>query len=186
MRFVVTGEWRQNRLLRLILAAFLVYVALFWLTNALLFFTHMGFSYEAVVAHYLGSEEAFAQPRSFKVLLEVSHAHLFSMGILLLTMTHLVLFVPIGGSVKALLVVASFAAALADEAAGWLIRYVHPGFAYLKLAGFAGLQITLAAMIVLVAGTLWRPAPGVPGPRRRVRQSRHAEPPVDGGPSGVS
>ncbi len=38
MRFVVTGEWRQNHLLRLILAAFLVYVALLWLTNALLFF----------------------------------------------------------------------------------------------------------------------------------------------------
>jgi hypothetical protein len=185
MRFVVTGEWRQNRLLRLILAAFLVYVALFWLTNALLFFTHMGFSYDAVVAHYLGSEEAFAQPRSFKVLLEVSHAHLFSMGILLLTMTHLVLFVPLGGSTKAVLVAASFAAALADEAAGWLVRYVHPGFAYLKLAGFAGLQLALAAMTVVVAGTLWRPAPGMPGKRRRPRR-RHAEPPVDGGPSGLA
>ncbi len=183
MRFVVTGEWRQNRLLRLILAAFLVYVALLWVTNALLFFTQMGFSYASVVEHYLGSEAAFSQPRSFKVLLEISHFHLFAMGILLLTMTHLVLFVPLGGSVKALLVVVSFAAALADEAAGWLIRYVHPAFAYLKLAGFAGLQITLAAMTVLVAGTLWRPAPGMPGSRRRPR-SRYAEPPVDGGPSG--
>lgn len=183
MRFVVTGEWRQNRLLRLILAAFLVYVALFWLTNAFLFFAHMGFSYDGVVGHYLGSEEGFAQPRSFKVLLEVSHAHLFSMGILLLTMTHLVLFVPLGGSTKAVLVVAAFGAALADEAAGWLIRYGHPGFAYLKLAGFAGLQITLAVMTFLVARTLWRPAPGVPGKRRR-RRRRHPEPPVDGGPSG--
>ena len=183
MRFVVTGEWRQNRLLLLILAAFLGYVALFWLTNLLLFFAHMGFSYDAVVAHYLGSDEGFAQPRSFKVLLEVSHAHLFSMGILLLTMTHLVLFVPLGGSTKAALVVAAFASALADEAAGWLIRYVHPGFAYLKLAGFAGLQITLAAMIVVVAATLWRPAPGMPGKRRR-RRRRHAGPPVNGSPSG--
>jgi hypothetical protein len=185
MRFVVTGEWRQNRLLRLILAAFLLYVALLWVTNALLFFTQMGFSYASVVEHYLGSEERFLQPRSLKVLLEISHFHLFAMGILLLTMTHLVLFVPLPGGVKAALVVASFASALADEAAGWLVRFAHPGFAYLKLAGFAGLQVSLAAMVVLVAGTLWRPPAGVPGAKRRARR-RYAEPPVDGGPSGPS
>jgi len=43
-----------------------------------------------------GSDAAFTQPRSFKVLLEISHFHLFAMGILVLTMTHLVLFAPIG------------------------------------------------------------------------------------------
>lgn len=183
MRFVVTGEWRQNHLLRLILAAFLVYVALLWVTNALLFFTQMGFSYASVVEHYLGVEERFTQPRSLKVLLEISHFHLFAMGILLLTMTHLVLFVPLRGAVKAGLVVASFASALADEAAGWLVRFVHPGFAYLKLAGFAGLQAALGAMVILVAAAVWRPPAGDPGrPSRRRARARYAEPPVDGGP----
>ena len=36
MRFVVTAEWRENHLLRLILAGFLVYVVLLWVTNTLL------------------------------------------------------------------------------------------------------------------------------------------------------
>ncbi|NKB16323.1 MAG: hypothetical protein HC774_04740, partial [Sphingomonadales bacterium] len=89
MRFVVTGEWRENHLLRLILASFLVYVVIFWITNALLYFARMGLSYESVVAHYQGDAERFLTPRSYLVLLEISHAHLFAMGILLLTLTHL-------------------------------------------------------------------------------------------------
>src|SRR5262245_5342508 len=115
MRYVVTGEWRENHLLRLILSLFLVYVAAFWVTNAALFFAHMDFSYAAIVAHYAGSEETFAQPRSYKVLLEVSHFHLFAMGVLILTMTHLVLFAPIAVSTKTWLVVLSFVSALLDE-----------------------------------------------------------------------
>ncbi len=35
MRFTVTGEWRRNSLLRLIIVAFLVYGAALWVTNAL-------------------------------------------------------------------------------------------------------------------------------------------------------
>ena len=159
MRFVVTGEWRQNHLLRLILACFLVFVVLLWVTNAVLFLGQMGFSYGGVVRHYLGDEAAFLEPRSFKVLLEISHFHLFAMGILLLTMTHLVLFVPLSGATKAWIIVLSFAGALLDEGSGWLVRYVHPGFAWAKLAGFATLQVTLAAMIGVVGWAVWAAPP---------------------------
>jgi hypothetical protein len=159
MRFVVTAEWRENHLLRLILAAFLVYVVLLWVTNALLFFVHMDLTPASVVAFYRGSEEQMTQPRSYKVLLEISHFHLFAMGILVLTMTHLVLFVPVAVGAKAALIVAAFATALLDEASGWLVRYVHPGFAWTKLAGFVGLQTTLAALVALVGWAVWRTPP---------------------------
>ena len=53
MRFVVTGEWRENRLLALILIWFLVFGVGVWLTNLLLYLGQMGLSYESVVAHYL-------------------------------------------------------------------------------------------------------------------------------------
>jgi hypothetical protein len=166
MRFVVTAEWKENHLLRLVLAAFLVYVALFWVTNAALFFVHMGLGYAPVVEHYLGSAEGFGQPRSFKVLLEVTHFHLFAMGILVLTMTHLVLFVPLGVPTKAVLVVATFASALLDEASGWLVRYVHPAFAYLKLASFLALQASLGATVAIVGWAVWRTPPNAYGSRR--------------------
>jgi hypothetical protein len=159
VRFVITAEWKENHLLRLILAAFLVYVCIFWVTNALLYFARMGLSYESVVAHYQGDAARFLTPRSYLVLLEISHAHLFAMGILLLTMTHLVLFVPIGIQTKAALIIASFLSALLDEAGSWLVRFVHPGFAYVKILGFVGLEVTLGLMIAIVGYAVWRTPP---------------------------
>lgn len=150
MRFVVTGEWTQNRLLRLIIVWFLVYSTGLWLTNALLFFSQIGLRYESIVAFYRGSEAQFMPARSYKVLLEISHFHLLAMGIFILTLTHLILFVPFTPQVKYWLIHLTFFSALSDEAAGWLIRFVHPIFAYYKIGAFMLLQTTMAALIITV------------------------------------
>ncbi len=152
MRFVITGDWDRNRLLQTIIVLYCFYVALLWVTNALLYFEKMGLDYASVVAYYLGDEDRFLSPRSYQGLLEVSHFHLFAMGMLLLVLTHLVLFVPLRAVTKAWLVALPFAAALLDEASGWAVRFVDPAFAYAKIAGFLLLQTSLAA---LVAIALW-------------------------------
>jgi len=172
MRFVVTAEWKENHLLRLVLGWFLIYVALLWITNVLLFFSQMSLDPTVVAEFYRGAEERFNRPRSFKVLLEISHFHLFAMGILILTMTHLVLFAPLTVRTKAMITIVSFSSALLDEASGWLIRFVHPGFAYLKIGAFLTLQLALASMVVIVGWAVWstppsgyggEPAPGASG-----------------------
>jgi len=152
LRFVITGEWRRNRLLQTIVILYAVYVGLLWITNALLYFQKMTLAPSSVVAYYLGSEENFLEPRSFQGLLEVSHFHLFAMGMLLLVLTHLALFVPVSNRVKAWLVVLPFAAALLDEGSGWLVRFVHPAFAWAKVGGFLSLQ---ASLFALIAVSLW-------------------------------
>jgi hypothetical protein len=152
LRFVVTGEWTRNRLLQTIVVLYALYVVGLWVTNALLYFSKMGLGPDSVVAYYLGSEEQFLSPRSYQGLLEVSHFHFFAMGMLLLVLTHLMLFVPIRGSLKAWLIAVPFLAGFVDEGAGWLVRFAHPGFAYLKIAGFLLLETSLA---VLVAVSLW-------------------------------
>ena len=152
LRFVITGEWSRNRLLQTLVALYSIYVAALWLTNALLYFHKMGLTYASVVSYYRGNEELFLSPRSYQGLLEVSHFHLFAMGMLLLVLTHLMLFVPLRNHVKAWLIVLPFAAAALDEGAGWLVRFVHPAFAYAKIAGFLALQTSLA---VLVGAALW-------------------------------
>jgi len=152
MRFVITGEWSKNRLLQLIIVLFVVYVAILWLTNALLYFQKMGLTYASVTEYYLGSEEKFLPPRSYQGMLEISHFHLFAMGILLLTLTHLMLFVPLRSQLKPWFIVVPFSAALLDEGSGWLVRFVHPLFAYLKIVGFVTLEASLA---VLVCVSLW-------------------------------
>jgi hypothetical protein len=152
MRFVVTGDWSRNRLLQTIVVLYVLYVAGLWVTNTLLYFNKMSLSYSSIVEYYLGSEERFLQPRSYQGLLEVSHFHLFAMGMLLLVLTHLMLFVPVRNGVKAWLIALPFAAALLNEGASWLVRFGHPLFAYLKIGGFLLLQGSLAVLIVV---SLW-------------------------------
>ena len=152
MRFVITGEWTRNRLLQTIVVLYSLYVIGLWLTNALLYFSKMSLTASSVIDYYLGSEEQFLSPRSYQGLLEVSHFHLFAMGMLLLVLTHLILFVPLRNTTKAWLIIVPFFAAILDESAGWLVRFASPNFAYLKIAGFLLLEASLA---VLVALSLW-------------------------------
>jgi hypothetical protein len=152
VRFVITGEWNRNRLLQTIVTLYSVYVTGLWVTNALLYFNKMSLTATSVVEYYLGSEERFLSPRSYQGLLEVSHFHLFAMGMLLLVLTHLMLFVPVRNGVKAWLIALPFGSALLDEGASWLVRYGHPVFAYAKIAGFLLLEASLA---VLIGVSLW-------------------------------
>jgi len=152
VRFVITGEWSRNRLLQTIVVLYALYVAALWVTNALLYFSKMGLTPASVVSYYHGNEELFLSPRSYQGLLEVSHFHLFAMGILLLVLTHLMLFVPIRPSRKAWLIAVPFLSGFLDEGASWLVRFAHPGFAILKITGFLLLQTSLA---VLVGISLW-------------------------------
>jgi hypothetical protein len=152
LRFVITGEWTRNRLLQTIVALYSLYVFGLWVTNGLLYFSKMSLSYASVVAYYLGSEERFLPPRSYQGLLEVSHFHLFAMGMLLLVLTHLMLFVPLKNGTKAWMIAVPFLSGFLDEGSGWLVRFVHPGFAYLKIASFLLLQGSLAALII---ASLW-------------------------------
>jgi hypothetical protein len=152
VRFVITGEWTRNRLLQTIVVLYALYVIGLWLTNALLYFSKMSLTVGSVVDYYLGSEERFLSPRSYAGLLEVSHFHLFAMGMLLLVLTHLMLFVPLRNGTKAWLIIVPFLSAILEEGAGWLVRYASPNFAYLKIAGFVLLESSLA---VLVAISLW-------------------------------
>ena len=152
MRFVITGEWTRNRLLQTIVVLYALYVIGLWLTNALLYFSKMSLTASSVIDYYLGSEEQFLSPRSYQGLLEVSHFHLFAMGMLLLVLTHLILFVPLRNTTKAWLIIVPFFAAILDESTGWLVRFVSPNFAYLKIAGFLALQCSLAALVGL---SLW-------------------------------
>jgi hypothetical protein len=133
-------------------ALYALYVAALWVTNALLYFQKMSLSYASVVSYYRGDEELFLSPKTYQGLLEVSHFHLFAMGMLLLVLTHLMLFVPVKGSTKAWLIAVPFLSGFLDEGASWLVRFAHPGFAYVKIAGFLLLQTSLA---VLIGVSLW-------------------------------
>jgi len=156
MRYFVTGEQHRKSLINALVLMFLVYIALLWVSNGMMYFHHMDLTPDSVIAYYLGSEEQFTQPRSYQGMLEVSHFHLFSMGMLVLTLTHLMLMTEFSVRLKIWLSGLTYASALADEAGGWLVRFVHPLFAYFKIASFVVLELSLAALLVIVITALIR------------------------------
>lgn len=154
MRFFVTGEQKRQTLLNTIVLMFLAYIALLWISNGMMYFHKMGLNPQSVIDYYLGSEEKFTQPKSYQSLLEVTHFHLFAMGMLIVTLAHLLLFTPLAMGPKLWLTGLVFGSAVADELAGWLVRFVHPNFAWFKIAMFLTLETSLFAMLVLVIVSL--------------------------------
>jgi len=154
MRFFATGEQNRQLLLNSVILMFLGYVLLLWVSNALMYFHKMDLSYVSVVEYYLGSEENFTQPKSYQSLLEILHFHLFAMGLLVLTLTHLMLMTQLSVAVKVGLNAAIYIATILNEAASWLVVFVHPYFAYLKIGSFIVLELSLLALIISVSVSL--------------------------------
>ena len=154
MRYFVTGEQQRKSLLNALVLMFLGYIALLWFSNGLMYFHHMNLTPDSVITYYLGSEALFTQPRSYQGMLEVSHFHLFSMGMLIVTLTHLMLMTDFSVRLKIWLSSLTYLSALADEAGGWLVRFVHPLFAYFKIAAFLMLELSLVALLFVVIFSL--------------------------------
>ncbi len=154
VRFFISNDIRKNSLLRLIIVFTLIFFLLLWITNLLLYLK-IGFTYDSVVEYYRGSEQSFRPPKSYLGLLEEAHFHFFSMAIILITLNHLLLFANVNNTLKFLLITGSFSSALGDVAGGWLVRYVAPSFAYLKICSAIVLQISLALIILIVVWFLY-------------------------------
>jgi hypothetical protein len=146
-------------LLKVIVSCFLAYTFVLWVSNAGLYFSRMSLRPSSVVDYYLGNEEKFFEPRTVGGMLEVLHFHSFAMGILLLTLTHLVLFVPLSARTKAFGIAGAFLSGIGDELAGWAVRFVHPLFAYAKVLFFIALEGVLLWLMLVVLRALVTDAP---------------------------
>lgn len=154
MKYLQNGGYQNNPLMRLTLIFAAVFLAGFVVTNFMLYFAKMDLTPSSVVSYYVGSEENFMPARSYLSMLEVTHGHLPMMALVLLLLTHLVLFAPLSSKLKLGLVITPFVAGLTGEASGWLVRFVDPGFAWLKVASFLTLQASLITLLAILGAFL--------------------------------
>ena len=147
MKYMQSGGFESQPLMRLTLGLTLGLLAAFWVTNLALYFAHMNLDPASVVSYYRGDEAAFLPPRSAQSMLEVTHMHLPMFAFVLLLLTHLLIFAPMRFGVRVAFIVTAFVSALLSEAAGWMTRFWHPGFGILKVAMFVVFQVTLAFLI---------------------------------------
>jgi hypothetical protein len=191
MKYLQNGGYQNNPLMRLTLIFASVFLAGFVVTNFMLYFSRMDLTPASVTSYYLGSEENYLPERSYLSMLEVTHGHLPMMALVLLLLTHLVLFAPLSSRMKLGLVITPFVSALTGEMSGWLVRFVDPGFSLLKIASFLTLQASLIVLLAILGvflvssrmsenrkhlsalqrkGTTRRRKPGIPEPQKTFEQ----------------
>ena len=154
MKYMEQGGFQNNPLTRLTLWGTLVFLTGLWVSNFGMYFSRMGLGPSSVAAYYLGSDETFQPARTFGSMVESSHGHFAMMAMVLLVLTHLAVFVPGPRRLKTAFVVATFASTFLSEASGWLVRFVHPGFAILKPVSFLASQVFLGLMLGLLGAFL--------------------------------
>jgi len=155
MRFFISSELKKNDFLKIIIIFTTIFFLFLWLTNILLYM-QIGFSYNGIVAYYLGNEEIFRPAKSYIGLLEEAHFHFFSMAILLVTLTHIMLFTSLSSGWKLTLIIVPFTSSFLEIISGWLIRYISPIYAYLKLGSFIVMQASVLILMVIIFIYLFR------------------------------
>lgn len=154
------GGFQNNPLMRLTLGLTLLFLTAFVVTNFALYFGKMNLNPSSVASYYRGSVGDFHPARSYQSMLEVSHGHLAMMALVFLLLTHLSVFTPFSKRTKVLLIIATFLSGLLDEGAGWLVRFVDPAFAWVKVAAFLTLQGSLVTLLFILGLFLLRWARG--------------------------
>lgn len=148
MKYMERGGFQNQELMRWTLGLTCVLLTGFWVTNVAIFVSRLGFSPSSIAAYYLGSEAEFRPPRTAGAMLEVTHMHLPMMALVMLLLTHLLLFAPYSRRAKLWMVAIAFSSALVEEGSGWFVRFVDPRFAWLKLLSFVTLQAILAFLLL--------------------------------------
>jgi len=143
--------------IRLVYTLFLLLVVGGLATTWALQVYRIGFSYERIVAYYLGGEVQgqifFA--KNLNALLEETHFHTFMMSVTFLVLSHLLLSTSIGRSSKLCLILITFLSHTVDMTSTWLIRLQSPLFAYSLMAAWICLWIGYAGMILIPLYEMW-------------------------------
>lgn len=156
---------RNENVLKPVLAFFAITILVQCVSGVLLFAVKLGFTPESIAGFYLGAEEKFIMPKTFAGLLEITVPHLGAAGAVIFILGHLVsVFARGGRRFMNFILYTCFISAAAGMSAGYLIRFVHPGFIFLKLLSFMLFEFTFAAMILMLLRSFFS------GPEARNRE----------------
>src|SRR5207302_10781663 len=112
--------------IRLVYSLFLAFIHGGLATTWVFQFQRIGFSYERIVAYYLGGEiqgQMFF-PKNLNALLEETHFHTFMMSVVFLILCHLFLASSASRKTKLFFILTTFFSHLFDMGSVWLVRTV--------------------------------------------------------------
>jgi hypothetical protein len=140
--------------LRLVYGGFLVLLTPGLLSQLAFHVGRIGLTPAAVATYYRGSEQGDVMvfPKTFGQLLELTHAHAFTMSVVFLILAHLFVSTSVSDHFKAGALAATFLGLLGDLASPWLVRYVAAGCAWIALGAWT---LEAAGLLTLAAVTGW-------------------------------
>ena len=77
------------------------------------------------------------------------------MGIILMTLNHLMLFSKLKDTYKIWIIIISFTACLLDIASSWLVRYVSSYFSIVKVSSMIVEQVFLVLLIYIIIKSIF-------------------------------
>jgi hypothetical protein len=141
------------RPLRLVYGGFLLLTAVGVGSQLAFQIGRIGVSPAAIAVYYRGSEggDVMAFPKTAGQLLEVTHAHAFTMALVLLVLAHLFVSTGVSARTKATAVGLAFAGTFAGLVVPWAVRYVSGGFAVLGLLAWLAQGVGVWTMLLVSA-----------------------------------
>jgi hypothetical protein len=107
-----------------------------------------GLSYSGIAQHYLGSDQTFGEPKSFRELAETTHFHFFTMPVVFLILCHVFYLTMASQALKTIFTWLAFLGVGLDLASPWLILYVSTHFAAAMLLG----DVLMLGTFLVMAG----------------------------------
>ena len=108
---------------KLAITGFLVLAVVGLGVAALQIYVRTGLTAHGALRHYRGDEATLQYPKSFNEMVEITHAHVFTMPLLTLVLSLAFTLCTVPDWCKRLVVTALFAAVALELGVPWLIRY---------------------------------------------------------------
>ncbi len=153
--------WRAPLQTRVLLSLFNFSIVIATAVGILMYRVRTGLTPGGTERYYLGNESS-AGPgdemqfaRSFKELLDVTHAHAFSQPFLFFVLCHIFALTRASDRVKIAVYVASFTSILVDLGVPYLIRFVSPAWAPLQVMNSVLMSVTLLILLLVPTYEMW-------------------------------
>ncbi len=146
-------RWRHaSQTLRLLVTTFYLAMSVGYVVALLNAQAKTGGTISGLIRHYRGAGDGSSYPKEPPELLEVAHAHGFSVPIMYLVLGVLFLGTGVRDPWKRWWILAPFASVFIDQGVPWLLRYHAPGWAWMLVVGHA---LSGVAFLVLIGVPLW-------------------------------
>jgi len=142
--------------MKLLVSAFLVFVAFGYVLGLVNIHNNVGFSYTGVVVHYRG-EEGDAMPPEFALakLVQEHHVHLFSLSMLFFMVGGLFSFTSLKEPIKVFFIATPFLGMFLDFASIWLVALANPLFAFSTMFFGALMAVSFFMLLARPLYEMW-------------------------------